>query len=357
MSRLLSLGLAVAVAGLAASPAIAGGVSNFKGPKAGMTTMASSAAFDGIYGPYTRARVMAFQRANGLAVDGIAGPATLRALGLKPGRTLKLGMRGADVLALQKALDARGYWSGTPAASRPAATPAPRVTPMPIVEEPTPEPIVEEPTPEPTPTPRPRSTPRAVAPTPAPMPVAEAPHECPPNTPTFEIKGLSWLTPTTAGANLFNTPALGGEASLWAGDLGIGGGYTQFSAFPATGFGPWSAGAAQMVDGVLKYRFDRGYYDMFAGYRGIYSGGAQHHFGQLGFGVNRPLVCDWLWFDGQLGGGYGNTDIWLVDGKAGLELRFAPVAVGLGFRNLWFKEGASTWGWINGPVADVSLQF
>lgn len=39
-------------------------------------------AVDGIYGTQTEKAVRYFQRKNGLAVDGIAGPATLRALGI-----------------------------------------------------------------------------------------------------------------------------------------------------------------------------------------------------------------------------------------------------------------------------------
>ncbi len=40
---------------------------------------------DGIYGSRTKAAVEAFQRKNGLTVDGIAGPATLAAMGLPTG--------------------------------------------------------------------------------------------------------------------------------------------------------------------------------------------------------------------------------------------------------------------------------
>jgi len=66
----------------------------------------------GYYGSITRDAVMKFQRANGLKVDGIAGPATQSALyGNKNGyRTLKFGMRGDDVSRLQNALKQQGYF-------------------------------------------------------------------------------------------------------------------------------------------------------------------------------------------------------------------------------------------------------
>ena len=42
-------------------------------------------SIDGIYGSRTKAAVESFQRKNGLTVDGIAGPATLAAMGLPSG--------------------------------------------------------------------------------------------------------------------------------------------------------------------------------------------------------------------------------------------------------------------------------
>src|SRR4051812_11820882 len=59
--------------------------------------------FDGIYGPQTAQGVRNFQKMHKLMVDGVAGPKTLAALGLK-GRTLNQGAKGTDVMALQKAL-------------------------------------------------------------------------------------------------------------------------------------------------------------------------------------------------------------------------------------------------------------
>jgi murein DD-endopeptidase MepM/ murein hydrolase activator NlpD len=72
---------------------------------------------DGLRGPGTAAGVLAFQRRAGLAADGIAGPATRRALGWRGrhrygGRAMAPGARGWDVAALQFKLAWHGFPSG-----------------------------------------------------------------------------------------------------------------------------------------------------------------------------------------------------------------------------------------------------
>ncbi len=72
---------------------------------------------DGIRGPLTRHGVIAFQRRRGLQADGLAGPATRRALGWRgrPGlgsRVMRRGNRGWDVSALQFLLQRAGYGPG-----------------------------------------------------------------------------------------------------------------------------------------------------------------------------------------------------------------------------------------------------
>ena len=75
------------------------------------------AAIDGVRGPLTSRGVRVFQRRRGLAVDGIAGPNTRRALGRRgrPAlgtRLLQQGNRGWDVAALQFLLWRRGHSPG-----------------------------------------------------------------------------------------------------------------------------------------------------------------------------------------------------------------------------------------------------
>lgn len=76
-----------------------------------------SGTIDGHAGPGTVAAVRAFQARKGLAVDGIAGRATRRALGRRGrpryrSRSLSSGAVGWDVAALQFKLAWRGFPSG-----------------------------------------------------------------------------------------------------------------------------------------------------------------------------------------------------------------------------------------------------
>lgn len=59
---------------------------------------------DGIFGGGTQQAVKDYQKANGLAVDGIAGPDTFTAMGLHELVLLRVGSRGAAVKKMQEAL-------------------------------------------------------------------------------------------------------------------------------------------------------------------------------------------------------------------------------------------------------------
>lgn len=63
---------------------------------------------DGIYGTQTRDAVKYFQRKNGLAVDGIAGPKTLAALGISSKSASSSGTSDYNLLARLISAEARG---------------------------------------------------------------------------------------------------------------------------------------------------------------------------------------------------------------------------------------------------------
>lgn len=73
-------------------------------------------AVDGVFDARTKAAVMAFQRARGLEVDGVAGPRTWAALDTRRGTGLRPVLKRGDcepaVLVLQKVLATHGFEPG-----------------------------------------------------------------------------------------------------------------------------------------------------------------------------------------------------------------------------------------------------
>jgi len=63
---------------------------------------------DGVFGSQTTQAVKYFQRKNGLTPDGIAGPATLRALGMQDGGNSTSQWESVDLLARVISAEARG---------------------------------------------------------------------------------------------------------------------------------------------------------------------------------------------------------------------------------------------------------
>ena len=67
-----------------------------------------SGAVDGVYGSATEAAVKAFQRKNGLTVDGKAGPQTLKAMGITSGAAANNSSGDVALLARLISAEARG---------------------------------------------------------------------------------------------------------------------------------------------------------------------------------------------------------------------------------------------------------
>ena len=65
-------------------------------------------AVDGIYGSRTETAVTSFQKRNGLAADGMAGPATLAAMGISAGEAAQSSAGDVALLARLISAEARG---------------------------------------------------------------------------------------------------------------------------------------------------------------------------------------------------------------------------------------------------------
>ena len=337
----LALGLAVSMAiGLPAlaDHHMAGGHTSKK------WTTGTRLVADGAYGPLTVQIVRKYQEAHELKVDGVAGPETLRSLGLKATRSLRAGTKGADVRALQNALNAHAHiWKPAP---KPTAKPTPKPTPM---WTPAPTPM---PTPEPTAEPTPEPTPEPTA-EPTEAPVEEAPWR-----PTVQLYGGDWMMPKTSGQldfdYTFTKPQWFGGGALWAGDWGIGGEYTMVPDLYVGAAQALNQGA--IIDGQLKWRGSHGYNEMGIGYRNV-SGAT--HLGTLSYGVHLPLGTDVLKLRLAALGGSNFGAGWMADGRAGLTLGLGPVGIEGGYRALGLSSlmGATQTVWTHAPYASVGLQF
>jgi murein DD-endopeptidase MepM/ murein hydrolase activator NlpD len=110
---------AVAACGAAPSPAQAAGRPGVAALQVGLRAFGLySSTIDGYRGPGTARAVRRFQARNGLAVDGVAGRQTRRAMGRRGrpryrSRPLRTGRVGWDVAALQFKLAWRGFPSGS----------------------------------------------------------------------------------------------------------------------------------------------------------------------------------------------------------------------------------------------------
>jgi hypothetical protein len=299
---------------------------------------------DGAYGPRTMQVVKLYQTAHELKVDGIAGPETLKSIGLPVGRTLRAGARGADVKALQKALNAHAHiWAkpaakptAKPASTAPMWTPAP--TPMPTAEptaEPTPAPWTPAPTVEPSAEPMEETTWR----------------------PTLQLYGGDWMLPKTSGQldydYTFTKPVWFGGGALWAGSWGIGGEYTTL---PALYQGTTQVvSAAPMYDGQLKWRCDQGINEIGLGYRNFQG----NHLGTVSYGIHAPLGTDVLKLRLAALGGSNFGPGWTADGRAGLTLGLGPIGIEGGYRVLGLAgfAGMTQTVWTHAPYATIGLQF
>lgn len=306
---------------------------------------------DGKFGPLTEAAVRRYQERHDLKVDGIVGAATRKSLGMPAGRKLKWGSYGADVKTVQRLLShhedawhdeaAEAKQASAPVAKAPAAKPAP--TPM---EKPAPAVVVPAPaaTPEPW-------TPVPVVVTPS---VEEATAV---QRSSFEVYGGNWFLPRFSGAYDFDwmmtRPSYTAGLQLWADDWGLAGEFTQLPALFVGSTQVFAGGA--MYDAQLKWRDFSDTNRLSVGYRTL----AGQHLGTLSYGLDLPIVPNWLCLRGSALGGTNFGTGWMADGRLGLGLHLGPVTVDGGWRALGLSgiAGANQLVWTQAPYANLGLRF
>ncbi len=114
-----ALSLTVAAGGAVAA---GGGSASVKAAGSSVSALQSALGIpaDGVYGPQTRRAVRKYQRNQGLAVDGIAGPATLSSLGLSGSSVKQESSSGTSAPSSALAAIAQCESGGDPTAVSPS---------------------------------------------------------------------------------------------------------------------------------------------------------------------------------------------------------------------------------------------
>lgn len=304
---------------------------------------------DGKFGAQTEAAVRRYQERHNLKADGIVGAATRKSLGMPSGRKLKRGVYGDDVKTVQRLLSHHeDAWhdkaaeakpapvAAAPAAKAPAAKPAPAARPVVVpVPAPTPEPW-----------------------TPVPVVVAPSVEEAKAaKRSSFEVYGGNWFLPRYSSAYDFDwtmtRPSYMAGLSLWADDWGLAGEFTQLPAL-FVGSNQVFAGGA-MYDAQVKWRDFSDTNRLAVGYRTL---GGQH-LGTLSYGLELPVVSNWLCLRGAALGGTNFGSGWMADGRLGLGVHLGPVTLDGGWRALGLSgvAGVNQLVWTQAPYANLGLRF
>jgi hypothetical protein len=276
----------------------------------------------------------------------------------------------------------------------PTPKPTPRATPVPT-PKPTPKPTLR---PVVTPTPRPFATPRpvftvprplptrspVVVPSPSPVPAKPAPTATPRSTPTptaapsvapspvqppvptqpaasplpvrFEARLGGWWMANSATPFNVARPSGVGELTAWYGPWGVSGGLTLLHEARLSGrTTPFFAAGTNMVDVLVRYRFDRSLTQFLLGYRGL--GQADVNYATLGAAIERPLAGQWLWLQGRGQAGHNVGRSYFLDGQVALGFAYGPTRLELGLRHLLLQGTTGSPFSAMGPTLGASSRF
>lgn len=242
----------------------------------------------------------------------------------------------------------------------PVPTPEPTATPTPM-PTPTPRPTpVVAPTPRPFPVGRPTARPTPVLQTPEPVLASPSPTPVPSATAAVplrvEARVSTWHMTNSVTPFSLATTTLSGELTAWLGNWGVSGGWTSLalarSPYRTT---PFFQAGTNMVDMLVRYRFERSGTQLFGGYRGL--GQADVNYLSLGAAIERPIWRDWLWIRGRGQAGADLSASYYLDGQLSLGVQLPPATLDLGIRHLLLKSTDPGPFQATGPIASVRFRF
>lgn len=245
----------------------------------------------------------------------------------------------------------------------PTATPRPRPTAVPtpkvqLTDRPTAQPVM---TPEPIPSALPTTQPSASPPSPMPLTPRPAPTPAPKAAEAapairFEARGAGWLMTNAATPLSLTRPTASAELAAWLGPWGLSGSWTRLNEARVPGrLTPFFQPGTNMIDLLLRYRFERTQTQVVAGYRGLGQGDV--HYATAGAAIERTLVPRWLTLHGRGQAGHNGVNSYFLDGELTLGVPVSSASFQFGLRHLLLQGPTGSPFLATGPVAAVTLKF
>jgi len=171
---------------------------------------------------------------------------------------------------------------------------------------------------------------------------------------------VSWWRPTRGAGTYGSAP--GGELTLWQGDWGLSGGGTAIATPPLTGPADSFDNGAALAHVTLRRRYavsplpgaPPGWLTAEAGWQGLFP--VAPGFTALGIGGELPLKPGVIALEGGIRGGpYISGGGFLIDARAGFQIRWGPASIGAGWRHI--ALGGSRISNLTGPQFAGTLAF
>lgn len=151
-------------------------------------------------------------------------------------------------------------------------------------------------------------------------------------------------------------PTTNVELAAWMGPWGLSGGWTRLNEARVPGrLTPFFQPGTNMIDLLLRYRFERTQTQVVAGYRGLGQGDV--HYATAGAAIERTLVPGRLTLHGRGQAGHNGANSYFLDGELTLGVPVSTASIQFGLRHLLLQGPTGSPFLATGPVAAVTLKF